>query len=77
MAKSSFIKHLNKATFVPASDVLDASYERFSNVRSSRIPSRFAKILIPFSLPETAKRVPSLLKRMRGLAFDIIGNEPE
>lgn len=53
-----------------ASDVLDASYEEFSNERSKRIPSPLAKILIPFSFAETAKRDPSLLKRMRGLAYN-------
>jgi hypothetical protein len=51
-----------------ASDVLDASYKEFSNERNKRIPSPFAKILIPFSFAETAKRDPSLLKRIRGLA---------
>lgn len=60
---------LIKATFVTVSEVLEASYERFSNVRSNRIPSEFANILMPFSLAETAKRVPSLLKRIRGLGF--------
>jgi len=51
-----------------ASDVLDVSYKEFSNVRNTRIPSPLAKILIPFSFAETAKRAPSLLKRIRGLA---------
>jgi len=50
------------------SDVLDVSYKEFSNVRNKRIPSALAKILIPFSFAETAKRAPSLLKRIRGLA---------
>lgn len=51
-----------------ASDVLDESYKEFSNARNNRIPSALAKILIPFSFAETANRVPSLLKRIRGLA---------
>lgn len=58
-------------TFV-ASDALEASKARFSNVRSNRRPSPFANILIPLSLAETANRVPSLLKRMRGLAFQFV-----
>lgn len=33
------------------------------------MPSELAKILTPFSLAETAKRAPSLLKRIRGLAW--------
>jgi hypothetical protein len=53
-----------------ASDVLDASYKEFSNERNKRIPSPLAKILIPFSFAETAKRDPSLLKRIRGLAWN-------
>jgi hypothetical protein len=50
------------------SDVREASKERFSNVRNNLMPSVFANILIPLSFAETAKRVPSLLKRIRGLA---------
>jgi len=60
--------YIYKSTFVKASDALDASYKEFSSVRDKRIPSPLAKILIPFSFAETAKRVPSLLKRIRGLA---------
>lgn len=54
-----------------ASDALEASKARFSNVRSKRRPSVLAKTLIPFSLAEMANRVPSLLKRIRGLALDL------
>lgn len=55
-----------------ASDALEASKARFSKVRSNRRPSVFAKILIPVSLAEMANRVPSLLKRMRGLPFQFV-----
>jgi len=60
---------LQVITFVTVSVALrEASKERFSRVRSNRSPSAFAKILIPLSTVETANRVPSLLKRIRGLA---------
>lgn len=63
---------VRRLTFVMVSDdaALEASNERFSNVRSSRIPSAFANILIPLSLVETANSVPSLLKRIRELAYE-------
>lgn len=35
------------------------------------MPSVLDNILIPFSLAEMAKREPSLLKRMRGLAWEV------
>lgn len=48
--------------------VLGTSKERISNVHSKRNPSALAKILIPLSCVETANKVPSLLKRIFGLA---------
>jgi len=63
--------NIYKSTFVKASDALEASYKEFSSVRNKRMPSPLAKILIPFSFAETAKSVPSLLKRIRGLAYSV------
>lgn len=40
-------------------------------MRNNLIPSVLDNILIPFSLAEMAKREPSLLKRMRGLAWEV------
>ena len=60
---------LQGVTFVTVSAALrEASKERFSSVRNNLSPSAFANILIPLSRVETANRVPSLLKRIRGLA---------
>lgn len=61
---------LEKSTLAPSDD-LEASKARFSNARSTRKPSAFASILIPFSLAETASSVPFLLKRIRGLALHL------
>lgn len=56
-------------TFVSDSETFfEESYERFSSARSNRSPSELHNIFIPPSLVETAKSVPSLLKRIRGLA---------
>ena len=56
-------------TFTLAAEAaLEASNARFSTVRSSLIPSAFAKILTPLSLVETANSIPSLLNLIHGEA---------
>lgn len=64
-------KKILKKTFTlttAAEATLEASKERFSTVRSSLIPSEFARILMPFSFVETASNIPSLLNRILGEA---------
>ena len=68
-SENVMVSWLQGVTFVTVSAALrEASKERFSNVRNNLSPSAFANILIPLSRVETANRVPSLLKRIRGLA---------
>lgn len=54
-------------TMAPA-PILGESNERLSTVRSSLIPSVFARIFMPLSFVETASNIPSLLNRTQGEA---------
>ena len=53
---------------IAAEAILEASKERLSTVRSSLIPSVFARIFMPLSFVETASNIPSLLNRTQGEA---------
>lgn len=64
-------KQILQVTFVTVSGaILEAIREWLSLLHNNMIPSTVAKILILFSFAETANNVPSLLKRIRGLALN-------